>query len=84
MGFTRKCRQKYGPIFKLSIFRKEIVVNHSVVCIHENTIPGWFSDEFGVKTFDRARCSIQIRDITNKYPEKFMSIEEFKNMTKSY
>jgi cytochrome P450 len=59
-------------------------VNHSVVCIHENTIPGWFSDEFDVKTFDRARCSIQIRDITDKYPKKFMSIEEFKNMTKNY
>jgi hypothetical protein len=53
-------------------------VYHSVDRIHESSIPGWFDDE-NIRTFGRARCSIQIRDI-KRTPDALMTNEEFKAM----
>jgi cytochrome P450/alkylated DNA repair dioxygenase AlkB len=48
-------------------------VMHGVTNIIPDTAPGWFTE---VKTFDKARCSIQIRDISNCNNQKITN-EEF-------
>lgn len=65
-------------------------VDHAVLKILDGTYPGWWDQENdpdnpdnASKTFNRARCSIQIRDISKCQPEKKMEMEEFKNLVKS-
>lgn len=64
-------------------------VFHGIVKIYSENVPGWFSLEEGmeqeneqdeeIKTFGRIRCSIQIRNSSNK-PDKLMTMKEFKTM----
>ena len=52
---------------------------HSIDAVLNNT-PNWFISDY---VFNRTRCSIQLRDLTNVTNKKISDIQ-FKNMLKSY
>jgi alkylated DNA repair dioxygenase AlkB len=54
-------------------------VEHGVERILENSVPDWFNPE-EVETFERLRCSIQIRDVSKATPPNIISTKEFKKM----
>lgn len=51
--------------------------DHAVLRIHDNTTPGWFTEQS--KNFGRVRCSVQIRHVDEQFKET-ISNEEFKKM----
>lgn len=61
---------------------------HAVDKICAGTEPGWWKGENNevadqtdmLETFNKARCSIQIRDISKVISHKFMEIDKFKDM----
>lgn len=53
-------------------------VDHAVLKVYDN-IPDWMNS---VQRFGRVRMSIQIRYIKNKVPEKFLTMDQFKNLLK--
>ena len=58
-------------------------VPHEVKEIIPNSMPGWFSEENNAKkyTFDKARASIQIRNISNCDKDRpLISVDEFKKL----
>ncbi|OXA54040.1 putative lanosterol 14-alpha demethylase [Folsomia candida] len=58
-------------------------VEHGVEAVHETSMPDWFSKESGiVENFDRVRCSVQIRDISNLSERNFITREEFTKLLK--
>ena len=66
-----------GDVFVADFSR----ITHSIDRVHNNTTPSWFNDDNpGVQTFDRARCSIQLRSVTLKSPEKAVDMSEFREM----
>lgn len=72
-----------GDVF-VSDFSK---VDHAVLKVHENTAPGWFSDDYidessgiQVRTFGRTRCSIQIREVHPIEENRVITTEEFKEL----
>lgn len=77
---------------KLTLFSGDVLiadfskVDHSVDKIIPDSQPGWFieNEEEGIETFGRARCSIQIRDISHCDQHPSMSQEEFIKMLDSY
>ena len=68
-----------GDIF-VSDFSK---IDHGVSEIFRETVPGWFSNEINedkeIQTFNKLRCSIQIREVKEIDNEK-MKISEFRQM----
>lgn len=56
------------------------MVDHGILRVHEGTEPNWWNHD-DVETFGRARCSIQIRNVSDclhKIPP--MNIESFKSI----
>ncbi|QKF94706.1 bifunctional protein with cytochrome P450 domain and alkylated DNA repair dioxygenase alkb domain [Fadolivirus algeromassiliense] len=60
-------------------------VDHAVDRIIDNTAPEWWqSDCMKEMTFNRARCSIQIRDLTHTEPHDYITDKEFKSLVQNY
>lgn len=60
-------------------------VDHAVDKVFDVTAPTWWnSNEFKDLTFNRVRCSVQIRDLTHTQEHDLISMEEFKELVQNY
>jgi hypothetical protein len=65
-----------GDIFITDFSKYEYAIRQT----HELIIPKWFTNCYAIfETFDRTRCSVQIKDVSDCTSPK-MSMEEFKNL----
>lgn len=58
-------------------------IEHAVDNILSDTQPAWFTDEI-VSTFNKARCSIQIRDLTTCNETPNMTQDQFEKMLDTF